>query len=73
MDNTNSKEFWNNYVEYWENKVIEANSKSESSDKTMSDLLFVNYVAMLQIQKGEKLLDFGCGAGSTVSIFQKAI
>ena len=71
MDNTNSKEFWNNYVEYWENKVIEANSKSESCDKTMSDLLFVNYVELLQIQKGEKLLDFGCGTARLYPYFRK--
>ncbi len=62
MDNTNNKEYWNDYVEYWENKVIEANSKSESNDKTVDDLGFVNYVAILKIQSGDKLLDFGCGA-----------
>lgn len=26
-DNTNNKEFWNNYVTYWENKVEQANEE----------------------------------------------
>lgn len=26
-DNTNNKEFWNNYVTYWENKVKQANEE----------------------------------------------
>ncbi len=71
MDNTNSKEYWNDYVKYWENKVTEANSKSESGDKTIDDLSFVNYVAMLKIRKGDILLDFGCGAARLYPYFRE--
>lgn len=71
MDNTNSKEYWNNYVKYWEDKVTEANSKSESGDKTISDLCFINFVTMLQIQTGDKLLDFGCGEARLYPYFRK--
>lgn len=71
MDNTNSKEYWNDYVKYWENKVAEANSKLKFSDKTIDDLSFVNYVAMLKIQDREKILDFGCGTGRLYPYFRK--
>lgn len=71
MDNTNSKQYWNDYVEYWENKVTEANSKSESGDKTISDLGLINYVGMLQIQAEDKLLDFGCGEARLYPYFRK--
>ena len=36
-DNTNNKEFWNNYVTYWENKVEQANEEKNAADRTSDD------------------------------------
>lgn len=70
MDNTNNKEYWNDYVKYWENKVIEANSESKSVDKTTSDTGFVDYVTMLQIRAGDKLLDLDAGRLGCILILE---
>lgn len=58
----NIKEYWENYVDYWENKILEANSNKESHNKTVGDNLIIKYMEKLQLKKEDKLLDFGCGS-----------
>lgn len=62
-DNTNNKEFWNNYVSYWENKVEEANKDSGAADKTVDDVLLEKFFGRLEVGPEDKLLDYGCGFG----------
>ena len=61
-DNTNNKEFWNNYVTYWESKVEEANKDAVAKDKTVDDKLLEVFFDKLNVQPNEKVLDYGCGS-----------
>lgn len=57
MDNTNNKEFWDDYVDYFENKIREANGDSIAEDKTTSDVLYEEYFELLNIDSEDKILD----------------
>ena len=73
MDNTNNKEFWDNYVEYFENKIEEANSDADASDKTMNDITYEEYFKKLSVVKDDNFLDFGCGFGRLYPIYLKCV
>lgn len=73
MDNTNNKEFWDKYVDYFDNKIREANSDSNASDKTASDKVYAEYFKLLSIGNEEKLLDFGCGFCRLYPIYKSQI
>lgn len=62
MDNTNNKEYWENYVTYWENKVQEANQEHVTGDTTLSDKVMLSYVEKLNLTDTDVFLDFGCGS-----------
>lgn len=61
--NTNSKKYWNEYVEYWEQKVSDANNNAHAIDKTSADALAARQISKLNIKKEDKFLDYGCGSG----------
>ena len=71
MDNTNNKEFWNNYVDYFVNKINEANSECDAKDKTASDIVYEQYFKQLDVKGNEKLLDFGCGFCRLFPIYEE--
>lgn len=50
-DNTNNKEFWNNYVTYWENKVEQANEEKNAADRTSDDKNLETYFRKLDVTK----------------------
>lgn len=72
-DNTNNKEFWNNYVSYWENKVAEANENGNSFDKTVDDILLEDFFNRLKVEPEEKLLDYGCGFGRLYPVYRQNV
>lgn len=71
MDNTNNKQYWNEYVSYWENKVREANECETAKDKTMDDLMLETYFKKLRVLSSEKVLDYGCGSGRLYGVWKK--
>lgn len=71
MDNTNNKQYWNDYVTYWENRVKETNENKEIKDKTSSDAILEMYYKKLQVNKEDVFLDYGCGSGRLFSIYNK--
>jgi len=73
MDNTNNKEYWNNYVSYWENKVKEANVNRNAKDKTNDDVILETYFRKLNVKSTDIMLDYGCGSGRLYSIYKKMI
>lgn len=72
-DNTNNKEFWNNYVSYWENKVEEANKDSGAADKTVDDVLLEKFFGRLEVGPEDKLLDYGCGFGRLYPVYRQKV
>lgn len=60
MDNTNCKQYWENYTSYWEDKVNEANDKENAQDKTLDDELIGIYTKKLNVTSKDTFLDFGC-------------
>jgi len=71
MDNTNNKQYWNEYVTYWENKVDETNNKKDVNDKTNSDEILELYYKKLTVEKSDVFLDYGCGSGRLYPIYKK--
>lgn len=60
-DNTNNKDYWNNYVDYWEKKVAEANDKNVVGDKTNDNVILREYFKKVNAFPNDRVLDFGCG------------
>ena len=73
MDNTNSKQYWNDYVAYWEDRVKEANDGKEIRDKTSDDAILEQYFKKLQVKPGEQFLDYGCGSGRLYPIYKRSM
>ncbi|MCM1216997.1 MAG: class I SAM-dependent methyltransferase [Lachnospiraceae bacterium] len=73
MDNTNNKEYWNNYVTYWENRVKETNEAKEVKDRTNDDFILETYFQSLNVNGMDTFLDFGCGSGRLYPIYRKSI
>ena len=73
MENTNNKDFWNDYVTYWENKVGEANQSAQAKDRTGDDSLLENYFLKLGVLPEERFLDYGCGFGRCYPIYRKGV
>lgn len=71
MDNTNSKEYWNEYVAYWEHRVEEANNKKEVKDKTSDDTLLEIYYKKMNVRKNDIFLDYGCGSGRLYKSYRR--
>ena len=71
MDNTNSKEYWNNYVTYWENRVRETNEGKEVKDRTNDDTILEIYYKKLDVKENDIFLDYGCGSGRLHAIYSK--
>lgn len=59
-DNTNNKEYWEEYVNYWVHRVEETND-GKSDDKTMSDIVQGKCFDRLDVTPEDIFLDFGCG------------
>lgn len=71
MDNTNNKQYWNDYVTYWEDKVKQANDDKHAEDKTNDDTLLEIYYRKLDVKKNDIFLDYGCGSGRLYAIYSK--
>lgn len=72
-DNTNNKEFWNSYVEYWEERIKQANGNEKCTDKTPDDRILETYFQKLQVSKEDMVLDYGCGSGRLYPIYKDNI
>lgn len=72
-DNTNNKDFWNNYVTYWENKVEQANGEKNAVDKTSDDKNLETYFKKLRVEETDQFLDFGCGSGRLYPIYKETV
>ena len=73
MKNVNSKEYWNDYVSYWENKVETANTNKNAKDKTCDNDILKTYFRKLNVKDTEKILDYGCGSGRLYSIYKSML
>lgn len=73
MDNTNNKQYWDDYVTYWENRVREANNGKEIKDKTSNDSILEKYYGLLNVEEKNMFLDFGCGSGRLYPIYRKKV
>lgn len=73
MDNTNNKEYWENYVTYWEEKVQEANQQKITGDTTLSDEVMISYVERLSLKEADVFLDFGCGSCRLYPYYKKLV
>lgn len=71
MDNTNNKQYWNDYVTYWENRVDETNTRKNVNDKTNSDEILEVYYKKLEVKHSDLLLDYGCGSGRLYPIYKR--
>lgn len=60
-DNTNKKEYWEEYTTYWKNRVDETNNNPNVKDKTEDDEALVNQLSLLHLGKEDRFLDYGCG------------
>lgn len=62
MTNEDTRQYWEDYVTYWLEKVKESNENSkEKKDTTVDDELLYTNVARLDFQQGDQVLDYGCG------------
>lgn len=68
--NTNNKEYWNEYVTYWEKRVEETNTGKEKKDITASDDILFRNLLSLEIKNTDRFLDFGCGTCRTFEKFK---
>jgi ubiquinone/menaquinone biosynthesis C-methylase UbiE len=67
MDKDNRKNYWNKtYVDYWKNKVQQANELIDLSDPTSTDKTYLRMIDMLDIQSTDTMLDVGCGYGRSL-------
>lgn len=73
MDNTNNKQYWNDYVTYWENRVKETNNGKEVKDKTSDDCILEKYYKKLKVEENDIFLDYGCGFGRLYSVYKMNI
>lgn len=71
MDNTNNKQYWNNYVNYWKKRVREANDSKDVKDKTNDDTILELYYKKLEVNDSDKFLDYGCGFGRLYHIYKQ--
>ena len=60
IENTNNKEYWENYVDYWVDKVSQTNNHN-AKDKTLDDHVLNFYLQKLNLSEEDEFLDFGCG------------
>lgn len=72
MDNTNNKQYWNDYVSYWENKVEEANTEKKTPNITSDDIILETYFNKIKLDGTDVILDYGCGSGRLYPIYNKA-
>lgn len=73
IDNTNNKEYWENYVSYWKDKVEAANNPEQAKDKTLSDLILKKYLKKLDLVNEDIFLDFGCGFCRIYPYYQEIV
>ena len=71
-ENTNNKQYWDDYVDYFENKVKEAEDES-SKDRTsgLEEMKF--YLSLLDLNAKDKFLDYGCGFGRVFSVYKDIV
>lgn len=73
QDHTNDKQFWNNYVTYWESKVQQANEEENAKDKTNDDGILETYFKKLKVNNKDQVLDYGCGSGRLYAIYKGTV
>ena len=62
MQKEDTKQYWEEYVSYWLEKVKESNEHNPNTkDTTVDDQILYTYVSKLDFKAGEKVLDYGCG------------
>lgn len=61
MNNIENKQYWEEYVKYWIEKVGEANTDKGKNDKTLSDEVLKFYIKKLDMKSEKIVLDYGCG------------
>jgi len=67
MDKDKRKQYWNkDYVDYWKNKVQEANELLDVNDPTSTDAVYIRMIDTLDIKSTDVVLDVGCGFGRSL-------
>lgn len=62
MQKEDTKQYWEDYVSYWLEKVKESNEHNPNTkDTTVDDQILYKYVSKLEFESGNKILDYGCG------------
>ena len=62
MQKEDTRQYWEDYVTYWLAKVKESNEHNPNTkDTTVDDQILYTYVSKLDIEKDDRLLDYGCG------------
>lgn len=60
--NDKEKQYWEDYVSYWLDKVKESNEHNHNKkDTTVDDQMLFKYVSNLGIEEEDRILDYGCG------------
>lgn len=59
--NLNNRDYWNEYVTYWEKRVRDTNTGEETKDITSSDDILAKNLEVLHLTTSDVFLDFGCG------------
>lgn len=71
QDNTNNKEYWKNYTQYWKERVETTNNRITQKDKTASDDIIGSQLDLLDVLPEEDFLDYGCGFCRLYPYYQK--
>jgi ubiquinone/menaquinone biosynthesis C-methylase UbiE len=73
MNDDKRREYWNDdYVRYWQQRVDEANRSTEDSQVVEKDSavppdrLYADLIRSLEIPRGSRVLEIGCGFGRTI-------
>lgn len=71
-ENTNSKKYWDDYVDYFENKCREAeNNTSKDRTSGLEEMEF--YLKLLNLGNGGNFLDYGCGFGRVFPVYKSIV
>lgn len=73
MKNLNNKEYWNQYVAYWDERTAAAEGENNIEDKTSGSDVLSNFFRQLGVEREDKFLDYGCGLCRLLPIYTELV